>query len=58
MEKLKSVSKAADWLNIVSEFTEEESEDQPSQGSVFQGWQTEARHHTDNTNSIIERLDE
>lgn len=37
MEKLKSVSKATEWLNIVFEFTEKESEDQPSQGSVFQG---------------------
>lgn len=31
------MSIAAEWLNIVSEFTEKESEDQPSQGSVFQG---------------------
>lgn len=57
MEKLKSVSKAAEWLNIISELADKESEDQPSQGSVFQGWQ-EARHHTDNTNLIIKRLDE
>lgn len=30
------MSKAVEWLNILSVFTEKESEDQPSQGSVFQ----------------------